>query len=118
MELVCFQGLDKSNWAQIKALVQRGEWDSVVLMKNKSASHIPLPENCKTVEVNSDLPLLELKQEMISKLRASIGKDFEVALSIASGTGKENMALISALLSIPVGIRLVAFTKKGIEFIN
>jgi hypothetical protein len=28
------------------------------------------------------------------------------------------MALISALLSVPVGIRLVVFTQKGIEFIN
>ena len=44
--------------------------------------------------------------------------DFEIALSIASSTGKESMALISALLCIPVGIRLVAFTKNGIDFIN
>jgi hypothetical protein len=44
--------------------------------------------------------------------------EFEVALSIASGNGKEHMALISALLSIPVGIRLVVYSKKGIEFVN
>jgi len=32
--------------------------------------------------------------------------------------GKEHMALISSLLSLPVGIRLVVFTKAGVEFIN
>ena len=38
----------------------------------------------------------------------------EVALSIASGNGKEHMALQSALLGIPVGIRFTALTKTGI----
>ena len=44
--------------------------------------------------------------------------DFEVAVTLASGTGKEHMALISALLSIPVGIRLVVYTKDGVQVIN
>ena len=118
MELVCFQGLDKNNWAQVNSLISKGDWNNIVLIKNKSADNLQTPANCKTITVNSDSNLLDLKEEMTSKLKASIGKEFEVALSIASGTGKENMALISALLSIPVGIRLVAFTKKGIEFIN
>ena len=38
----------------------------------------------------------------------------EVALSIASGDGKEHMALISALLNLPVGIRFAALTKDGV----
>lgn len=118
MELVCFQGMDKQNWAQINALIKRGDWERVVLVKNKSADSIPLPDNCTTVSINSDAPLLELKEEIIKKLKVSLGKEFEVALSIASGSGKENMALISALLGVPVGIRLVAYTKKGVEFIN
>ena len=41
----------------------------------------------------------------------------EVALSIASGDGKEHMALISALLSIPAGVRFVALTKDGIVYL-
>ena len=38
----------------------------------------------------------------------------EVALSIASGEGKEHMALISALINSPVGIRFAALTKDGV----
>ena len=51
------------------------------------------------------------------KLSKKLG-NLEVAVSIASGNGKEHMALISSLLSLPVGIRLVVFTKAGVEFIN
>lgn len=118
MELVCFQGTDKESWAQINALLKRGEWEKASIVKNKAAEHFPMPESCTILEVDSSIPLLELKEDIIKKLRPTIGKEFEIALSLASGTGKEHMALISALLSIPVGIRLVAFTKKGIEFIN
>jgi hypothetical protein len=61
--------------------------------------------------------MLELKEDIMGKLKGKLS-DFEVALSLASGNGKEHMAMISALLSIPVGIRLVVYTKEGVEFIN
>ncbi len=58
-----------------------------------------------------------MKQNLLEKLKGKFS-GLEVNLSIASGNGKEHMALISALLSTPLGIRLVVFTKNGIEFIN
>ena len=117
MELIAFAGTDKENWGQIAGLIKRGEWDNVVIVKSKSADDFPKPNNGEVVTVNSELPLLELKKELWDKLKPKL-KDFEVALSIASGSGKEHMALISALLTIPVGIRLVVFTKNGVEYIN
>ena len=62
--------------------------------------------------------LVELKKDIMENLKLKLSREFEVFLSIASGTGKEHMALISALLSIPVGIRLVVYTDKGVEFVN
>ncbi len=117
MELVAFLGTDKENWGQITALVNRGEWDKIILVKNKNAEEFAPSKKCEIVLVNSEKPLLEMKQEIMEKLKGRIG-DLEVAISIASGNGKEHMALISALLSIPAGIRLVVFTREGLEFIN
>jgi len=118
MELVAFLGTDKETWGQVTALINRGEWDKVVLVKNKSAEAFPVAENCELIEIFTDKPLLELKAEMMEKLKPKLAGDLEVALSIASGNGKEHMALVSALLSIPVGVRLVVFTKEGLEIIN
>ena len=118
MELVCFQGMDKENWAQLNALIKRGEWGKVFIVKNKNAEDFSVPDHCVVVGVDSGMPLLEFKGELMRKLKSALGNEFEVALSLASGNGKEHMALISALLSIPVGIRFVAFTKKGIEFLS
>ena len=117
MELVAFLGKDKESWGQISALINKGKWDRIVIVKSKEAEEFPVDVN-ETIKINTEQPIVLLKEEMMSKLKDKLAGDFEVALSIASGTGKDHMAIISALLSIPVGIRLVAYTKDGIEFVN
>jgi len=109
-------GKDKESWGQITGLINKGEWDKVYLIKSVN-DFFPAPDNAETISINSDKPLTELKEELTNKLRKKF-TEFEACVSIASGNGKEHMALISALLSIPVGIRLVAFTKNGVEHIN
>ncbi len=116
MELIAFLGNDRENWGQITGLTKRANWDKIILVKNKNADEFP-SNNEEIISVNSEKSLLELKEELMGKLKRKI-KGIEVALSIASGNGKEHMALISALLSIPVGVRLVVFTKNGVEFVN
>lgn len=117
MELVAFLGKDTESWGQISALINKGKWDKIILVKSKDADDFP-SDVAETIKVNADQPISLLKNDMTEKLKTKLAGDFEVALSIASGNGKEHMAIISALLSIPVGIRLVAYTKDGIEFIN
>ena len=118
MELVAFVGGDKENWREITGVMNRLECDKIVIVKDKKVSGFPNSLKTRVVDVDSGAPLMELKSEMMSKIKKELMGDFEVALSLASGNGKEHMALISALLSIPVGIRLVVFTKKGVEFVN
>ena len=118
MELVAYLGKDKENWGQISALVNRMDCDKIVLVKDKDISWFPGNSRCVEVSVNSSKSLTELKQEIMDKVKEVIDSAFEVSVSLASGNGKEHMALISALLSIPVGIRLVVYTKNGIEFVN
>jgi len=117
MELVAFLGNDISAWGQVSALINRGKWDKVIIVKSREAGDFP-QEVSSTIKVNVEQSIILLRNEMMEKLKEKLSGDFEVALSIASGNGKEHMAIISALLSIPVGIRLVAYTKDGIEFIN
>jgi len=117
MELVAFIGSDKENWGQIKGLINHGEWDKIIIVRNKNSDEF-IDEKGVMLEVDSEKKIIELKEEMMNKLKEKISGDLEVSLSLASGNGKEHMALISALLSIPVGIRLVVFTKNGIEYIN
>jgi hypothetical protein len=118
MEFVAFVGKDKENWGQVSALIKKLDSEKIIIMRDRETKGFELNERCEEIIVNCNSALLELKDEMMRELKQKIGGDFEVLLSLASGGGKEHMALISALLSLPVGIKLVAFTKDGIEFIN
>ncbi len=117
MELVAFLGDDRENWGQVTGLINRGDWEKIILVKSKSSEEYEPSKPSEIIKVDTSKPLTELREDIIHKLRDKF-QGFDANLSIASGNGKEHMALISALLSIPVGIRLVVFTKKGIEFIN
>lgn len=117
MELVAFLGEDKETWGQVTGLINHGDWEKIILVKSKSSDDYEPSKKAEIIIVDTSKPLLDLKEEIINKLRKSF-QGFDANVSIASGNGKEHMALISALLSIPVGIRLVVFTKNGVEFIN
>ncbi|MEK6928219.1 MAG: hypothetical protein AABX11_07335 [Nanoarchaeota archaeon] len=118
MEFVAFIGEDRESWGQISALLNRLEYESCVLVVSSKAEGFPAPENAKVIEVKSEMPLIEMKEFLVQKLKPILKGDFEVSLSIASGNGKEHMAIVSALLNIPVGIKLVVYTKQGIEFLT
>lgn len=117
MELVATIGIDKESWGQVTGLINHEAWDKVIIVKNKSVSDFPKIEGAEEILIDAALPLLELKSFLIERLKPCISA-FDACVSLASGTGKEHMALVSALLAIPTGVRLVAFTKQGIEFVN
>jgi len=117
MELVAFLGEDKETWGQVTGLINNSQWDKIILVKTIAAKSYTSSKKAESIIINSSKPLIELKKDLTQKLKGKFS-GLDVNVSIASGNGKEHMALISALLSLPVGIRLVVFTKKGVEFIN
>ena len=119
MEFVTFLGSDKEGWGQITALVNRLEdCEKVILVKDKNTTGFPKTEKCEFVDVDSSADLVKLIDEMSSGMGKLLSKEFEVAVSLASGNGKEHMATISALLNLPVGIRLVVYTREGVKFLT
>ncbi len=114
MELVAFLGTGEGTWGQVAGVINKGDWENIILIGNDFAKKFDSEKDFEFIEIKSS-QITELKDEILKKLRGKI-KGTEVALSIASGTGKEHMALISGLLSLPAGIRFTALTKDGIVF--
>jgi hypothetical protein len=114
MELVAMLSVGKGTWGQVSGLMQKGEWEKIIILgphyaKDFHVEGIPFD----FIEFDQNKSLLQLKKEFGSKLKGRLD-GIEVALSIASGSGKEHMALQSALLNLPVGVRFTALTKEGI----
>jgi hypothetical protein len=115
MELVAFIGSGKGTWGQVAGVINQGDWENIFIIGDDFAKKFTVNKDFEFVEITSGL-ILEIKEQVLKKLKGKINGT-EVALSIASGEGKEHMAVISALLSLPVGIRFVALTKDGIIFL-
>jgi len=113
MELVTLLSSGKGSWAQVAGLIKYGDWERVIILGDSFAKKFTHEKPFEFVEVNLNQRLKDLKEEFSKKLKGKI-KGTEVALSIASGDGKEHMALISALINLPVGIRFAALTKEGV----
>ena len=113
MELVALLSSGKGTWGQVAGLINRHDWDNIILIGSEFAEKFTCGKKHEFVKVNTDARILELKEEIKEKLQGKI-KGMEVALSVASGDGKEHMALVSALISLPVGVRFVALTQDGI----
>jgi hypothetical protein len=111
-ELVALLSKGEGTWAQVAGIIKQGEWENIILIGNDFAKNFQIDKPFTFIEIKSQR-LVELKEEIEEKLKGKI-KGTEVALSIASGDGKEHMALISALLAQPVGVRFTALTKEGI----
>jgi len=113
MELVALLSTGKGTWAQVSGLLKHGEWDNVTILGSDFAQKFISDRKFEFIKVDLDKKLADLRQEFMEKLKGKI-RGTEVALSIASGDGKEHMALISALINLPVGIRFAALTKDGV----
>lgn len=113
MELVALLSSGKGTWAQVAGLMKYGEWDKIFLIGDSFSESFTHEKKFEFVKVDLNKKLKELRDELSLKLKNKFD-GMEVALSIASGDGKEHMALVSALINLPVGVRFAALTKDGI----
>jgi len=113
MELVALLSSGKGTWAQVSGLMKHGEWEKVVLLGDDFAKTFTHEKEFEFIKVDLSQKLKELKEDFAQKLKGKF-QGMEVALSIASGDGKEHMALVSALINVPVGVRFAALTKEGV----
>jgi hypothetical protein len=114
--LVACLSTGKGTWGHVARLVAEEDWEKVILIGNDFAK-----ENFKIEKKDTEFIVIdpmrhlpELVEEIKKGLDGKI-KGAEVALNIVSGSGKEHMAVLSALLKLGFGIRLVALTKEGVK---
>ncbi|MEK6922476.1 MAG: hypothetical protein AABX08_01595 [Nanoarchaeota archaeon] len=105
----------KGTWGHVARLIEGDEWDKIILITNDyGKENFNKNEKTELMSVKVEAGLKELRDEIYNILKERV-KDTEVGVNVISGSGKEHMALISALLKLGVGIRLVALTKEGVE---
>lgn len=116
MELVALLSSGEGTWAQVAGLIKHGDWEKIILLGDDFSLKSQFEEKkeiTEFVKIDTKKKLKDLRDEILQKLKDKFD-GMEVACSIASGDGKEHMALISALINLPVGIRFAALTRDGV----
>ena len=113
MELVALLSTGKGSWAQVSGLMKHKDWENIILLGDDFSKDFKHAKKFEFIKVDLNKKIKDLKEEFSKKLKGKI-QGMEVALSIASGDGKQHMALVSALINLPVGIRFAALTKEGV----
>ena len=105
----------KGTWAHVDKLIEEQEWDNIFLITNEfGIKNFKPNKKVEYVVIDSNKFLSEIIEDIKKQLENKIA-DTEVALNFISGTGKEHMALLSAVLKLGMGIRLTALTPNGVK---
>ncbi|MBI4452470.1 hypothetical protein HY637_03510 [Candidatus Woesearchaeota archaeon] len=112
--VACLSSGEKSR-AHVAKLIEGQDWKKIFLVTDEHGMRNFKPaKEADFIVVDFQKPVFQLIENIRNGLHGKI-YDFEVALNLVSGNGKEHMAILSALLKLGIGVRLVAVTKEGIK---
>ncbi len=114
--LVACLGEGTGTWTNVLKLAASPQFEKSFLIVNewtRKSLNIEKP-NIQLITINTNTTTTELRDQIANQLKGKI-LDFEVALNIDSGTGKEHAAMITALMRIGLSFRLVVMENDKIE---
>ena len=115
--LVANLGSGKGSWKYLIDLITKETWEKVVLITNAFGAERFAIEgtelNFIIIDDRKELP--ELIADILAQLKPQLEFGCELGLNMVSATGKEHMALLSALLKLGMGIRLVGLKGDSVE---
>lgn len=113
--LIASLSTGKGTWSEVSKLIGMEQWSKVILIGNSFAKdNFQKPNNAEFIEIDPLRPLSSIKKTILDNLKEKV-TDLEIMLNLTSGSGKEHMAILSALLSLGLGIRFVSPGIDGLE---
>ncbi|MBD3203064.1 hypothetical protein GF327_02120 [Candidatus Woesearchaeota archaeon] len=105
--LIACLSTGKGTWGHVSRLIKSEDWEKVFLITNEFGKERFSPDkDTRLVLVPNKLHINKMVELIKEQLKNQID-DTQVAVNFVSGTGKEHMALVSALLKMGLALRFV-----------
>ena len=103
----------KGTWTEVNQLLNAQPWSKVFLITNDFGrqNYTVRQENVELIVVPDILDVHALVQQLKKELEGKIS-DFEIALNLVSGSGKEHMAVLEAVMELGLNFRLVTLKEN------
>ncbi len=109
--LIASLSTGKGTWAEVNRVMSSQAWDKVFLITNQfGKDNFTIHGNVQLVVVDTNLDSTPMCEQILQELKGKI-TDFDVAVNLVSGSGKEHMAIIEAVIELGLNFRLVTFNK-------
>lgn len=113
--LIACLSTGKGTWGHVSKLIAQEEWEQILLITNEfGREKYSNDKEFEPIVIENNKDAKELAQDIKSALDGKV-KDTEVALNMISGSGNEHMALLSAILQLGLGIRMVIAGDEKME---
>jgi hypothetical protein len=104
--------MGKGTWGHVARLIAGEEWKDILLISNDWVKENFSPsKECNWILVNNRAGFETIKETIKEKL-----PEGELAVSLISGSGKEHIALLSALREKHKEFGLVIITGEGVKY--
>lgn len=114
-DLIACVSSGKGTWGHVQRLINEQDWGKIVLITDEfGKENFKAEKKAEYILIDPNQFLPDLIEDIHKKLENRL-TGTEVAINFISGSGKEHMAILSAILKLGMGIRLVALTKEGIK---
>jgi len=112
-DLVAFLSSGKGTWAPLMKVVESPSWNNVFLLAPTffAQKFQNVKQNVHVIPIDDNKDIASLTLDIQNALQGKVSS--EVGVNFISGSGKEHMALLAALLKMGIGIRFVAHTEQG-----
>lgn len=115
--LICCIGEGKGTWGEVAKVIDGETWDKIFVVcdeffKDKFTVE-KKKEIIENIVINNKENIEIITEKILNVLKDKIFGD--IAVNLLSGSGKEHMAVLSAVLRSGGGIRLVSFGENGVK---
>lgn len=105
-------GIGKGTWGHVARLIASESWDRIVVLSSDFGKENFKPEKeCEWILLSNRAGFEIIKEAVKEKLPLG-----ELCVSLASGSGKEHMAVLAALRETKQEFKLVTLTGEGIKY--
>lgn len=112
--IVCLTN-EKGIFEHVKRVVEDMEWNHVyIVTAEKDTSNMKFSKKSTIIPLDMTKTIEQLTTFIKERLQGKL-TDLEVGVNMVGGKGKEHTALISAILKLGFGIRLVNLTPTGVK---
>ncbi|MFH1972691.1 MAG: hypothetical protein ABIJ18_04400, partial [archaeon] len=113
-DLVACLSTGKGSWVEVAKLINNEAWGHIFLVTNDFGKEkFSAEKEVKFVLVDVNKGMDVMKKTIIEALDGKVKGD--VAVNFVSGSGKEHMAVLAALMNLGVGMRLVAAADSDVK---